>query len=85
MKRLEEDDDYIGGIKKETYDLLFKDENLPELNEEEAQRSKENDKILNEIEFFTTLDNKIIKNKRLGKKLGFDFSKFIYHKKDKRY
>ena len=43
------EDDYIAGMKKETYNLLFKDENLPELNEEEAQKSKENDRILNEI------------------------------------
>lgn len=84
MKRLKEDD-YIAGMKKETYNLLFKDENLPELNEEEAQKSKENDRILNEIEFFTILDDNIIKDERLGKQLGFDFSKFICHGKDKKY
>ncbi len=85
MKRLKEHDDYIDGIKKETYDLLFKDENLPELNEEEVQKSKENDKILDEIEFFNILDDNIIKDERLGKQLGFDFSKFICHEKDKKY
>lgn len=79
------EDDYIGGIKKETYDLLFKDENLPELNEEEAQKGKENDKILDVIAFFTILDDNVMKNKKLKKQLDLDFSKFVYHKKDNRY
>lgn len=88
MKRLKEDD-YIGGIKKETYDLLFKDENLPKLNEEEAQKSKENDKILDEISLFTTLDDKKIKDKILMKyikiRFGIDFDKISYNERDKKY
>lgn len=83
------ENDYIGGIKKETYDLLFKDENLPELNEEEAQCSKENDEILDEIASFTTLDDKRIKGKILKKiyekRFSIDFSKISYNKKDKKY
>lgn len=83
------EDDYIGGIKKETYDLLFKDENLPELNEEEAQKGKENDKILDVIASFTTLDDKRIKGNILKKiyekRFGIDFSKISYNEKDKKY
>lgn len=83
------ENDYIGGIKKETYDLLFKDENLLELNEEEAQCSKENDEILDEIASFTTLDDKRIKGKILKKiyekRFSIDFSKISYNKKDKKY
>ena len=44
---------YIGGIKKETYELLFKDENLPNL---ENIDTSANDKILDEIATFTKLN-----------------------------
>ena len=39
------------GINKNTYDLLFKDENLPV----PIKDTKKNDKILDEIAAFTTL------------------------------
>lgn len=47
-------ENYIGGIKKETYDLLFKDENIS--NSENIDTSA-NDEILDRIATFTKLKN----------------------------
>ena len=80
---MEKEDKYINGIKKETYDLLFKDKNLPI----PIKDSKTNDNILDEIACFTVLrENNIydkIKKKIYEIFFHMDFSKISYDEKNK--
>ena len=73
------------GINKNTYDLLFKDENLPV----PIKDTKKNDKILDEIAAFTTLreNNPYDKIKKKIYEVFFhmDFSKISYDEENKRY
>ena len=82
---MKKENKYIGGIKKETYDLLFKDENL----QVPIKDTKKNDKILDEIAAFTTLrENNIydkIKKKIYEIFFHMDFSKISYDEENKRY
>lgn len=55
---MKDQNNYIGGIRKETYDLLFKNENLPE----SYGKDKNSDKILYDIENFTKCNANIENN-----------------------
>lgn len=73
-------EEYIGGIRKETYDLLFKDENI---QNSEVIDTTDNDKILDTIAFFTKFDNNLLDKyflKRMAKKFKIDISKISYDK-----
>lgn len=76
---------YIAGMKKETYELLFKDENLPQISE----RNYANNKIIREIETFNMFDENTIKGKIIKKifekKYHIDFSAISYNKENKKY
>ena len=72
---------YIGGIKKETYELLFKDENLPNL---ENIDTSVNDKILDEIATFTKLNlNNLTETEK--QTLNMYLSKISYDKENNIY
>ena len=73
-------EEYIGGIRKETYDLLFKDENI---QNSEVIDTTANDEILDTIAFFTKFDNNLLDKhflKRMAKKFKIDISKISYNK-----
>ena len=83
---MNEKEQYIGGIKKETHDLIFSDENLtePYIN------SELNNQILDEIALFTTMNDKSIidriKMKILSRRYSnIDFRKISYDKKRQLY
>lgn len=76
--------EYIGGIRKETYDLLFKDESLQDFKNLDTSY---NDRILDTISTFTrynknSLIDKILM-KLVTKKLNID--KIYYDKETKKY
>lgn len=82
---MKEENNFIGGIKKETYELLFNDENLAK----PIRDNKLNDAILDEIAVFTTFDENEL-NGKIKKKIyemffHIDFSKISYNKEDKKY
>ena len=77
-------EEYIGGIRKETYDLLFKDENI---QNSEVIDTTANDEILDTIAFFTKLNNNIFNvnvppNNIDISKISFDKEKNIYNAED---
>jgi hypothetical protein len=80
------DREYIGGIRKETYNLLFKDENLPNSHDIDT---KNNDKILDQIAVFTRYNsNNLIDKiclKIVAKKMEMDLSKILYDKEKNEY
>lgn len=80
------EDKYIGGIKKETHNLIYNDENLtePYIN------SELNNQILDEISLFTRMNDKSIIDRIRMKILSIrysniDFKKISYDKKRKVY
>lgn len=79
-------EEYLGGINRKTYDLLFEDEKLPIIEE---KTEKDKNRILREIATFTKLDEKSRKGKFFMKLyeiiFHMDFNKISYNKESRKY